>query len=97
MEFDNVPDAQDFENMINSDVQDMADYASQYEGAKEDIGDIEDYGDVDVDLDADLGDMEVMEDPIEPEANFEMDIDTSELAEIAEGAEEAIELIATIL
>ena len=97
MDFDSLPDAQDFENMINSDVQDMADYASQYDGSKEDIGDIEDYGDVDVDMDADLGDMEVMEDPIEPEANFEMDIDTSELAEIAEGAEEAIELIATIL
>ncbi|MBO4952166.1 MAG: hypothetical protein J6C99_04555, partial [Lachnospiraceae bacterium] len=97
MEFDNVPDAQDFENMINSDVQDMADYASQFEGAKEDIGDIEDYGDVDVDLDADLGDMEVMEEPIEPDAGIEMDIDASELAEIAEGAEEAIELIATIL
>ena len=97
MEFDNVPDAQDFENMINSDVQDMADYASQYDGSKEDIGDIEDYGDIDVDMDADLGDMDVMEEPIEPEANFEVDIDASELAEIAEGAEEAIELIATIL
>lgn len=40
---------------------------------------------------------DVMEEPIEPEANFEVDIDASELAEIAEGAEEAVELIATIL
>lgn len=68
----------------------MADYASQYDGSKEDIGDIEDYGDMDVDMD-------VMEESIEPEANFEVDIDASELAEIAEGAEEAVELIATIL
>lgn len=97
MDFDSLPDAQDFENMINSDVQDMADYASQYDGSKEDIGDIEDYGDMDVDMDADLGDMDVMEESIEPEANFEVDIDASELAEIAEGAEEAVELIATIL
>ena len=80
MDFDSLPDAQDFENMINSDVQDMADYASQYDGSKEDIGDIEDYGDMDVDMDADLGDMDVMEESIEPEANFEVDIDASELA-----------------
>lgn len=80
MDFDSLPDAQDFENMINSDVQDMADYASQYDGSKEDIGDIEDYGDMDVGMDADLGDMDVMEEPIEPEANFEVDIDASELA-----------------
>lgn len=40
---------------------------------------------------------DVMEESIEPEANFEVDIDASELAEIAEGAEEAVELIATIL
>lgn len=97
MDFDSLPDAQDFENMINSDVQDMADYAFQYDGSKEDIGDIGDYGDMDVDMDADLGDMDVMEEPIEPEANFEVDIDASELAEIAEGAEKAVELIATIL
>lgn len=97
MDFDSLPDAQDFENMINSDVQDMADYASRYDGSEEYIGDIEDYGDMDVDMDADLGDMDVMEEPIEPEANFEVDIDASELAEIAEGAEEAVELIATIL
>lgn len=80
MDFDSLPDAQDFENMINSDVQDMAEYASQYDGSKEDIGDIEDYGDMDVDMDADLGDMDVMEESIEPEANFEVDIDASELA-----------------
>ncbi|CDC78399.1 unknown [Clostridium sp. CAG:964] len=40
---------------------------------------------------------DVMEESIEPEANFEVDIDASKLAEIAEGAEETVELIATIL
>ena len=97
MEFDNIPDAQDFENMINSDVQDMADYAAQFEGSREDIGDIEDYGDMDVDIDADFGDVDVVEEPVEPEMNIEADIDVSEIAEIAEGAEEAAELIAALL
>lgn len=97
MEFDSIPDAQDFESMINSDVQDMADYAAQYEGSKEDIGDLEDYGDMDVDIDADFGDVDVVEEPVEPEANFEADIDASEIAEMVDGAEEAVELIAAIL
>ena len=77
--------------MINDDVQDMADYAAQYEGAKED------YGDTEIDVDADFGDVDVVEEPIEPEINVEADIDISEIADIAEGAEEAAELIAALL
>lgn len=74
LETDNIPDSQEFENMLNSDVQDMAAYAVQYDGSREDIGDLEDYGDAEVDMDADFGDVDVVEDPIEPEANFEADI-----------------------
>lgn len=93
----NIPDSREFENMLDSDVQDMADYAAQYDGSREDIGDLEDYGDAEVDMDADFGDVDVVEDPIEPETNFEADIDISEIADIAEGAEEASELIAALL
>ena len=96
-EINDIPDSQEFENMINDDVQDMAGYAAQYEGAKEDIGDIEDYGDTEIDVDADFGDVDVVEEPIEPEINVEADIDISEIADIAEGAEEAAELIAPLL
>ena len=95
-DFAYVPDAQEFENMINSDVQDMADYAAQYEGSREDIGDLEDCGDMDVDIDADFGDVDVVEEPVEPEVNIEADMDISEIAEIAEGAEEAAELITAL-
>ena len=97
LETDNIPDSQEFENMLNSDVQDMADYAAQYDGSREDIGDLEDYGDAEVDMDADFGDVDIVEEPIEPEANFEADIDISEIADIAEGAEDAAELIAALL
>lgn len=62
-----------------------------------DLVDLEDYGDMDVDIDADFGDVDVVEEPVEPEANFEADIDASEIAEMVDGAEEAVELIAAIL
>ena len=58
---------------------------------------IEDYGDTEIDVDADFGDVDVVEEPIEPEINVEADIDISEIADIAEGAEEAAELIAALL
>ena len=68
----------------------------RYEGSREDIGDLEDYGDMDVDIDADFGDVDVVEEPVEPEVNIEADMDISEIAEIAEGAEEAAELITAL-
>ena len=56
-----------------------------------------DYGDTKIDVDADFGDVDVVEEPIGPEINVEADIDISKSPISHEGAEEAAELIAALL
>ena len=95
LETENLPEPQEFEDILNSDAQDMADYAMQYEGEHEEPGDFEEPADFDID--SDLLDTDLPEETSEIESAPETDIDLSELGEIAEEAEEGAEIIAALL
>ena len=99
VETDNIPEPQEFEDMLNTDAQDMADYAMQYESDREEFGDLEEPADLDMDMDIDpdVMDSDLPEEMPEIESGAEADIDLSELGEIAEEAEEGAEIIAALL